>query len=199
MNELSAGLDFECFEADFLPRLGHRARGFSTLFGYLKERAVCHSPLVLVETGCVRYKQLNWIGDGCSSILFHSFSAITKSQFISIDINKNNCEIAREYCPAATVICGDSVHELHNLRTKVSKIDLLYLDSYDLDWQKPHESALHHLKELCAASPLLHAGSIVFVDDNNGSVGKGMYIREYMKQIGATQIWDDYQIGFVLA
>jgi predicted O-methyltransferase YrrM len=146
----------------------------------------------------VRSENPNWIGDGCSSILFHSFASGTNHQFITIDISEHNCEIARQHCPDATIICGDSVQELHKLCKRVSGIDLLYLDSYDLDWNKPHPSALHHMNELCAASPMLREGSIVFIDDNNGSVGKGMYIRQYMKQIGATQIWDDYLIGFIL-
>ena len=78
------------------------------------------------------------------------------------------------------------------------RIDLLYLDSLDLDWANPHESALHHLKELCAASTMLREGSLVFVDDNQSSVGKGMYIRQYMTQIRAKQVWDNYLIGFVM-
>jgi hypothetical protein len=185
-------------ESEFFPRLGIRAEGFATLFTHLRERAIRHAPLVLVETGCVRYRDLNWIGDGCSSILFHAFSVSTKSQFISIDIERSHCEIARQYCPGATFICDDSVQALHHLRATVPRIDLLYLDSYDVDWGNPHPSALHHLNELCAASPMLPTGSLVFVDDNKGGIGKGMYVRQYMKRIGATQISDDYLIGFVL-
>jgi len=178
--------------------LGARAKGFEKLFVLLRKRASFRAPLVLVETGCVRYEDLNWIGDGCSSILFHAFASETKSRFVTIDIEKQHCAIARKHCPGATVICGDSVCELHKLRATVPRIDLLYLDSYDIDWNNPHPSALHHLNELCAASPMLVEGSLIFVDDNRGDVGKGMYVRQYLEQIGAKQILDDYMIGFVM-
>ena len=77
-------------------------------------------------------------------------------------------------------------------------IDLVYLDSFDLDWQDPHASSLHHLKELCALLPKLRPGCLVVVDDNAGPIGKGAYVREWMAAIGVRPLFDAYQVGWVL-
>ncbi|MCI0535898.1 MAG: hypothetical protein L0Z50_11800 [Verrucomicrobiales bacterium] len=184
------------FEIDYLPKLGRRARGFGRMFELLGERRRETGPLIIVETGCLR--SLNWEGDGCSTILFHEFAVETRSRLVSIDINPAHCMLARGHCPQAEVLCGDAVQVLYQLRSKVEKIDLLYLDSYDVDWNDPHPSALHHFKELCAASPMLRCGSLVFVDDHVPDNGKPLYVREYMLGIGAEIVHEDYQIGFVM-
>lgn len=184
-----------------MPRLGRRQHGFQLLFRFLRRRAAQGAKLVIVETGCLRLRdgRLPWKECGCSSILFNAFAAEIGSRvkFISIDHNKINCTLTRRLCPRALVICGDSVKTLFHLRSRVRPIDLLYLDSLDLNWRNPHLSAQHHLHELCAAAPLLNSGALVFVDDNSGEVGKGMYLRDFMKRIGARQICDDYLIGFI--
>jgi len=180
----------------YLGKLGLRANAFATLFELLKTRFEQKGPLTLVETGCVRQLE-NWEGDGNSTILFHKFAEQTGSRLYTIDIDADHCRLAIENCPGAIVVCGDSVAELYRLRKSLSAIDFLYLDSFDLDWNNPHPSALHHLKELCAAAPLLRPGAIVFVDDNASGAGKGMYVAEYMRAIGATIVSDGYCLGFV--
>ena len=185
------------FERDYLPKLGFRAKGFQTIFALLRKRRLHKGPLVIVETGCIRQKG-NWGGDGNSSIMFNSFAEETGSTFVSIDIDPRHCELAKEVCPRAKVICSDSVPALYRLRRSFSAVDFLYLDSFDIDWDNPHRSALHHFEELCAIAALLQPGSIVFVDDNRESIGKGMYIKEYMNQIGAQMVHDGYQLGFIM-
>ena len=133
-----------------------------------------------METGCLR--ALNWEGDGCSSILFDDFAKRTGSRFISIDKDPAHCALARRHCPRAQVLCGDSVATLYRLRQRLQQVDFLYLDSYDVDWNNPHPSALHHLKELCAAAPLLGRGAIVFIDDNTDSSGKALYVKSTLTQ-----------------
>ena len=44
-------------------------------------------------------------------------------------------------------------------------IDLLYLDSFDVDLYAPWPSAVHHFKELMAISPLLSPQTLVVVYD----------------------------------
>ena len=44
-------------------------------------------------------------------------------------------------------------------------IDVFFLDSWDVDWFNPLESAIHGLKEFQAITPKLNNGSILFVDD----------------------------------
>jgi hypothetical protein len=188
------------FKTEFLPQLGRRKHGFNSMFKRLGLRARQYGKVVIVETGCLRLRsgRLDWRGTGCSSIIFESFVEEFSGEFTSIDISRKQCSVARRYCPRANVVCGDSIVTLHKLRKQIARIDLLYLDSLDLDWKAPHASALHHLNELCAASPMLRPGSLVFVDDNQNGIGKGMYIREYMDKIRAKQICDDYQIGYVM-
>jgi hypothetical protein len=179
----------------YLDRLGKRAEAFITIFTLLRENFDNDGPLTIVETGCVRDLN-NWEGDGNSTILFNLFASETGSTFYSIDINPSHCDLARRSCPKATMLSGDSVTMLHQLRSSVDAIDLLYLDSFDLDWSNPHPSALHHLKELCAAAPLLKSGSFVFVDDNSGGIGKGMYVADFLLNIGAEKVFEGYQVGF---
>lgn len=179
----------------YLDRLGKRAEAFTTIFTLLQENFESEGPLTIVETGCVRDLS-NWEGDGNSTILFNLFAVETGSIFYSIDNNPGHCDLAGRTCPTARVLCGDSVAMLYQLRSSVEVVDLLYLDSFDLDWKNPHPSALHHLKELCAAAPLLKAGSLVFVDDNSNGIGKGMYVSDFLSNIGAEKVFEGYQVGF---
>ncbi|NQV77770.1 MAG: hypothetical protein HQ490_05375 [Lutibacter sp.] len=45
------------------------------------------------------------------------------------------------------------------------KIDLLYLDSWDVDWINPMQSAIHGLNEFSSILNSLRTGSIVLIDD----------------------------------
>lgn len=95
-------------------------------------------------------------------------------------------------------------------------IDLLYLDSFDLDWVAWQPSAIHHLKELCASIKAVRADTLVVVDDcpfnlnfvpvANGHInyvgpppiigGKGRLIAEFAASIGATIQFAEYQAGW---
>ena len=185
------------FEQDYLSKLGLRATGFHEIFRLLRKRYHEKGPLMIVETGCVRDAQ-SWEGDGNSTVMFNAFAHETGSRFISIDIESKHCALAKQLCPHTEVLCENSIPALFALKGHLELIDFLYLDSFDLDWNNPHPSALHHLKELCAAMPLLDSASIVFVDDNRNGIGKGQYVSAFMKEIGATLVYDGYQIGFIL-
>mgnify|MGYP003610013392 CR=1 FL=1 len=185
------------FLAPYRSQLGKRASGFDAMFSRLEAHQNLNS-LVIVETGCVRKD--SWDGDGASTILFNRFSQAHDCKFISLELNPAHVAYARSVCPGVEIETGDSVVNLLRLSqlNKVPFINLLYLDSYDIDWNNPHPSACHHLQELCSAMPLLFDGSLVFVDDNNQTNGKGIYVRDYMKGIGARLVHDEYQIGFEL-
>jgi hypothetical protein len=115
------------------------------------------------------------------------------------------------------VTCSDSIAYLAQLvRAGDLSIDLLYLDSYDLDWADPHPAALHHLQELCAIMPLLASGTLIMVDDTArtqamvtlkagswvlhdfGLSGKGVYVADYFSKIGCVPAIEGYQYGWIV-
>jgi hypothetical protein len=51
-----------------------------------------------------------------------------------------------------------------------TRVDLVYLDSYDLDPVAPTPAAVHGLLELDAIRPALHDGSLLLVDDTPNRV-----------------------------
>jgi hypothetical protein len=173
-----------------------RAEAFEAMFVYLE--SVRKASYVIVETGCVR--QDDWI-DGRATVLFDQFLQTREGCLYSVDIDADRCAYARsQVSDRTTVINEDSVSFLYRF-ARGQQIDLLYLDSYDVDWNDPHESALHHLKELYAAMPALKAGSLVVVDDHlnfDGRVGKSKYIVPFMHDIGARKLFEAYQIGWII-
>ena len=123
---------------------------------------------------------------------------------MSVDINPQHCRFARSQCSAETtsITHEDSISFLNRLSDqRPASIDLLYLDSSDVDWENPHESALHHLNELCAARAALKSGALVVVDDHQdeqGRPGKSLYVIQHMRSIGAKCLFEEYQIGWTL-
>ena len=115
---------------------------------------------------------------------------------------------------------GDSLAYLKSLADHqpdgLEFLDLLYLDSFDVDFDNPLPSAIHHLKELLAIAPLVSFETLVVVDDSPSSFicvpdgenpaqpirpprieGKGRLIAEYADQIGAEHLFAEYQCGWL--
>jgi predicted O-methyltransferase YrrM len=168
------------------------------VFAYLESLGT--QSYLTVETGCVR--QDAWT-DGRSTVLFDAFLQVHSGRLVSVDIDAERCAYARSQVTGkTTVVNEDSVSFLHRFsREHPGEIDVLYLDSYDVDWNDPHPSAMHHLKELCAAMPGLRRGSLVVVDDHmdfDGRLGKSKYIVPFMAAIGARKLFEAYQIGWMM-
>jgi hypothetical protein len=177
------------------PRLNKRSAGFQKIFDFL---GGLHSP-VIVETGTYR-EENNYEGDGCSTLLFDSFVDYHGGVVLSVDIDPEACDLAKENTFFTEVIESDSVEFLGTLE---GKIDLLYLDSYNIaDWNNDWAPAAHHLKELFAAKDCIKEGTMIVVDDNlklpNGKrLGKGRLIYELMESLDIDPCFDDYQIGWI--
>lgn len=207
----------EEYEAKYASKSAFRAPGFRAMFKSLLNMNL--SEYTIVETGCSRKvdgdnivygtqvpenhpwyptgDQGPW-ADGQSTFLFDQFVQRHKGNVYTVDIDPVNCHVASENSSdLVTVTCQDSVTFLRTLAYQIGikKIDLLFLDSYDLDWYKPHDSGLHHIKELISVVPYLRSGTIIGIDDNrNGDLlGKGIYVIDYLKNIGATCLEDSYQ------
>jgi len=178
------------------PRLNKRANTFEQIFDHLETLV---DP-VIVETGTYREKN-NYEGDGCSTLLFDQYVASHGGVLWSVDNDQQACDLALRETDHAIVVCSDSVEFLNTLE---GKIDLLYLDSYNItNWHNDWAPASHHLKELFAAYPCLQPGTLIVIDDNiqveGKRYGKGRLVYELMDSLGVEPYFDKYQVGWIWA
>ena len=182
-----------------------RASSFSIVFEELDK--MNKTDYTIVETGCMRadHGDMAFGDDGASTYIFDDFINYYDGEVASVDINPDNVAHAQKMVSDKTqVYCSDSVEFLWNIPAK-RKIDLLYLDSFDFEPEDPIPSQKHHLKELTAVMKNLRKGSIIMVDDNLNTPefewftkiaqgGKAGFVKEFMKDIGAELLLDEYQI-----
>ena len=169
-----------------------RAESFAMMLNHVGN---IDNPLI-VETGCARQED-NFEGDGMSTTIFDTFVDYHGGDFYSVDINPENGRFATAKSKKANIFCGDSVSFLYYQSqawmAQNRKIDLLYLDSFDFDMGNPHPSSLHHIFELTAIMPCQKPGTMICVDDNFDTVGKGGYVKEFMNLINKDRIYSGYQ------
>lgn len=200
------------------PRLAVREISFRKIFEYLDSLP---DPITIVETGCARQAD-NWAGDGQSTVLFDQYVCSRGADALvhTVDLSPE----ATQACEALVsdkvfIYTGDSVAVLPRIAKQLSvegrKIDLLYLDSYDLDWLNPTPSSVHHLKELVSIISVVNPQTLVVVDDSamicravadaEGKLvllseptagGKSTYIAQYATQVQARLIFSHYQIAW---
>ncbi len=206
------------FDLEAAPQLARREPTFRQMFQFLDR--IDH-PVTIVETGCVRTAG-NWLGDGQSTVLFDRYisSRDTDSIVYSVDINATSVAQARALVSdRVKLTCEDSVAFLTQLvgrlRSEGKTIDLLYLDSFDIDWLHWYPSAIHHLKELCAAMRAISRETLVAVDDcpldasfvphSDKPVefvqgpfvgGKGRLVADFAAACGAQNRFAAYQAGW---
>jgi hypothetical protein len=176
--------------------------------------------VTIVETGCTRAAD-NWGGDGCSTVLFDKYAQYHPGSHVdSVNISAEAISLCSGLVSACTTThVDDSVHFLAagagRTPGRDATIDLLYLDSFDVDFENPVPAAAHCLKEFAAAAPLLREDRLVVADDSPGRLivcgqqgaqvlclgdavitGKGKFVAEYAQQIGAETLFRDYQCGW---
>lgn len=190
----------EIFSANYYSHLSIRRDTFLQIFNYLSD--LDKEDYYIVETGTVRNTDIDIrkrMRDGYSTVLFDEFVKILGGKVLSIDINEENCNISRKACSTCVdIVNAESVGYLWNDFSPSKPIDLLYLDSFDLDVENPQISALHHMKEFVALERYLSNGTLVVVDDHvDDNTGKGMYIHQLFNSVGIAPLFKDYQIGWV--
>lgn len=166
--------------------LGVREAAFNYLF-----EALGQAP-VIVETGSLRSVG-NVDGDGNSTLLWDELTA-AEGQVFSIDIDKVCGDNIAEHCgKQVRFICGDSEKALAELSTTLKGIDLLYLDSLDVDFDHDEMAARHALHELQISLSMLSKRSLVAVDDNNPfGRGKGRLVQQFAELKGWPLLVDGY-------
>uniref|UniRef100_A0A6C0DBE9 Rhamnosyl O-methyltransferase n=1 Tax=viral metagenome TaxID=1070528 RepID=A0A6C0DBE9_9ZZZZ len=103
-----------------------------------------------------------------STYLFNEYVRKYGGQFLSVDINQQLVDAHRgNMCPSTTLICDDSINFFKNWvkQNPNKKIDVCYLDSYDLDFYNPQPSAMHGLNEYLALLPAFKNNSLLLIDD----------------------------------
>jgi hypothetical protein len=179
---------------EMVMKTGKRMPSFSWMLQHLNKTT---NPLI-IETGCARQED-NYDGDGMSTLIFDAYVKEHGGEFHSIDINPLNTDFAKSKTSVAKVHTSDSVKFLYEFNQQNKKIDLLYLDSFDLDASNPHPSSLHHIFELTAIMPSLKEDTMICVDDNlDIGVGKGGYVNEFMNLLGKPKLYSGYQWIWIL-
>lgn len=135
--------------------------GRECTFGVVIDELKSHDNPKMLETGCVRSE--DDFTAGYSTVLFGHFLKQHGGTLLSIDNNKDNCEIARSLTKGlpVTVICKDSLQYLRDCK---EVFDVIYLDSMDTYFSGHAE---HCLKEAQLAVPLLREGGMLLIDDSS--------------------------------
>ena len=219
---MSDNLDFYKWFDKIATKLGEREISFRKILKYLD---ALPTPIVIVETGCLRVKD-NFL-DGQSTLIFdkYTLSRGEKSKVYTVDINPNSTKVCKQVVSNnVEVTTNDSVRYLNNLSSNFlknkTKVSMFYLDSFDIDWRYTYPSAVHHLKELASITRLLNKETLVVVDDSpafgnltqseNESKptwkilnspapsigGKGFLVHEYAKHVGAKVVFSHYQAAW---
>lgn len=152
---------------------------------------------------------LCWAGHGCSTLLFDKYVSLNGGHVYSVDINPDRVKRARTLItPLVTEIhIGDSVEFLRNLtKTNAKSPHLVYLDSFDIEWNMQTESQVHHFNELQAIFPKLTTDTLVLVDDSpciqdasgrHRISGKGGLIAEYANELQVPLAFSKYQTAWL--
>lgn len=130
---------------------------------------------VIVETGTSAYGT-------DSSRLFDALIRYLSGTFYSVDINPSaSRDLIYQHDKQTFFFVDDSVNFLKNrLGALTSKVDLFYLDSFDVDWEYPLESARHGISEFEEIKRFIKPGTILIVDDTPSTIE---YIPKKFQQI----------------
>lgn len=170
-----------------LSKLAHREGAFRFIMGELAE---IKKPLLIVETGCTRGRDTHF-GDGSSTLFWSLLIERYGGALFSVDIDPKAVALCQELASRASVYCQDSVAFLTEFELP-SRIDFLYLDSFDFEWGDP-SSANHHLKEIEAIYDRLKSGCLIAVDDcHNRTEGKHVQVQKFLKERGVEPLFESY-------
>jgi hypothetical protein len=101
-----------------------------------------------------------------STYLFNEYVRKYGGFFWSVDINS---QLVKKHqgnmCPATQLICDDSVSFFKKWSKSHDVVNVIYLDSYDLDFYDPTPSAKHGLAEYNSLIPVIKKDTLLLIDD----------------------------------
>jgi hypothetical protein len=101
-----------------------------------------------------------------STYLFNEYVRKYGGFFWSVDINKSLVNRHKgNMCPATQLICDDSVSFFKNWGETHDVANVIYLDSFDLDFYNPQPSGNHGLAEYKALMPVIKNNTLLLIDD----------------------------------
>ena len=116
---MNASLDFYKWFDGVAKKLGKREISFRKIFKYLDSQP---SPIIIVETGCLRTKDN--FSDGQSTLLFDKYTLCRgeNSKVYTVDINPNSTKICEQVVSSnVKITTEDSVHYLYNISNEFFK------------------------------------------------------------------------------
>jgi len=143
------------------------------------------TPIVIVETGCIRNTtEESKIGDGWSTLNWEYYCKKTNSKSYVVDINKWHIEQSKKIVPESEFVEYHEGDSIEFLKEFSQKIDLLFLDSYDYcgDEENIKKCHMHSLNEVLAAWDKLNKKCFILIDDvfNDQWDGKGKLSIPYL-------------------
>lgn len=175
-----------------------------------------NGPAIIVETGTSAYGT-------DSSRLFDGYVSRFGGRFFSVDISKYPSRRLRlQHSSRTEFFVSDSLTFLRSIQEvfKLERIDFVYLDSWDVDWDNPTQCAIHGLAEFKLVQPYLKKGSVLVIDDTPNSLkwipsefrdvatkyeqtygvlpGKGaLVVKELKTNMNVRKIWHDYNCVYL--
>lgn len=180
----------------------------TTTFNAVTALAAARRAKTIVETGTLRRgtlmpdrpsnDTLQFEGDGCATLALGEYARAAGGKVWSVDCDPAAIAFARQHVNGLPVelVLTDSVVFL---RAFDRPIDVLYLDSLDLDPANPTPAQRHALTEIEAVYPRLHAESIVAVDDYCGGNGKAALVEPFLVRQGWSVVMRGTGIVFARA
>jgi FkbM family methyltransferase len=212
--------DFWQYYESVSPQLGARASTFAKAFEYLDRFS---RPVGIVATGCLSASG-DVAQDGGSTLLFDKYTEFHPGSVVyAVDIDADAHAVERlSKLVSARVHMkqGNSVALLKRLAdsppANLASVDLVYFHARETNQDAASSRARHQIKELLAVSPLVHAETLLVIDDSPASFsghasaagslqviarrkdgGMGKLAAEYFEQIGAEMVFEGYQCGWI--
>ena len=153
----------------FIEKYNHKKNIRYNSFKFALTEAYKRGLKTLVETGCARgktkfifFSKINW-KDGMSTMIFSDYARYVKGELTTCDIEKKNIENAKKFVKNNKEFVKFAIDDsLNFLSSFEKKIDLLYLDSLDGQYDG---ASKHQLEEIKIAKDKLNKNSLVLLDD----------------------------------